>query len=402
MIVHGLFVFSNFFSSEAQKSSGDLDLSLSAVAIDDGIDTAASPKSPDARRAVSFQPEDISRPLLQSHTNSSLDDAPSGQAHAALTHTKSCRVPNARDENQVFVKMKPKITNLNDSEDSNRSVTSLASDESSAAGTTDMQTLLPKQCNESSTRFAAPLRPAPPPPPPVPPSVPPPPPPPHPPPPAAPPTPPHSFASPSSPPYARPMKIMAESNSRVTRPPLNCNNLSYSKSENQRSVVASNLQKPQKLPFDALAQSRRPDIDKVPLHKVPEKESVDRPSTDCKPECASEPQISSVSRLRRTFEGNNSSSDPSSDNGVSTNRKISFQPSMPKVHPSGGKVSSPSRNAEPSKPAVPKRPALGGRPETFSTGTRVRQAASRLQNRASEASVKTNENPPQVTKPVPR
>lgn len=381
----------NFFSSEAQKSSGgDLDLSLSAVAIDDSTDTAASLKSPDgARRAVSFQREDISCPLLQSCTNSSLDEAPPGKTHAAvLTHVKACRAANARDENQTIAKTKSKTVKLDDNEDSNLSVTSLASDESSAAGTTDMQTLLPKQCTGSSTRFPAPRRPAPPPPPPVPP----------------PPPPPHSFASSSSsPPYARPMKIMTESKARVTGAPLNCNSECSSKSEDKRSVVVSNSQKPQNLPFAASTPRRGPETDKVPLHRVPERKSFDKPSTDCKTENASEPWINSVSRLRRTFEGKDSSSDPTSDNDVSANRKISFQPGPPKVHPSSGKVSSPLQSAEPSKPAVPKRPDLGGRPEAFSTGPRVRQAAGQLQHRASsEASVKTNANPPHVTKPVPR
>lgn len=263
---------------------------------------ATAANSSNIRRAVSFRPEDISHPLLQSCTNPSLDVTPHDKARVALTHSNSCSVPGAGDRTRA-ARTIPKITHLND-----------------------------------NVGIVVPLRPAPPPP---------------------------SNASPTK-------RNLSKDNVVSTKSPTSSNGSSQIESQSHRpsSLVAS----------------------------------TDRRTSgnaDAEKESAAE-QTSVVSRLRSTFEGNNTGAGSTPDVDALSDAKSSsaFRPSRPRFPPSVGKVSSPSSTAGSSKPALPKRPPLR-RPETFSAGAQVKPVAVHLQHHASEVGSTAHRRPAFPPKPSP-
>lgn len=115
-----------------------------------------STKSPGVRRAVSFRPEDISGPFLQSSTNSTLNLPAGSKAPVSLVHANSCRAaitydecrksPPPRPAPPKFQKDGSRPTAL-----SSNSISSHASDHSSGSGAMDSHYLLPKLDDHKET-----------------------------------------------------------------------------------------------------------------------------------------------------------------------------------------------------------------------------------------------------------
>lgn len=297
------FISCSFFKYKDKKSSKVVDLPSSPppppeVTVDGSVratvtQNATAANSSNIRRAVSFRPEDISHPLLQSCTNPSLDVTPHDKARAALTHSNSCSVPGAGDRTRAAGAIS-KITRLDD-----------------------------------NVGIVVPLRPAPPP-----------------------------------PSYASPKQNVSKDDVVSTKSPVSSNGSPQNESRQPSSLAPTDRE-----------TSGNADAEK---------------------------QTSVVSRLRSTFEGNNTGTDSTPDVDALRDAKSSsaFRPTRPRLPPSVGKASSLSSTANSSKPALPKRPPLR-RPETFSAGAQVKPVPVHLQHHASEVGGTAHKRPAFPPKPSP-
>lgn len=162
---------SSFYMKRFQKKADvkDIELSSSEVTFVQSA-PVVSAKSPGIHRATSFRPEDISSPRLESSTNSTLNLP---KTPVSLVHANSCRAAITYDECRKssppprpappkfpFQKDVGKPTAL-----SSNSLSSHASDHSSASGAGDSHYLLPKHDShkeeEEGRGFLQPCREAP-------------------------------------------------------------------------------------------------------------------------------------------------------------------------------------------------------------------------------------------------